>query len=69
MLTGLSKSIKNMDDDDLFIKLSTKSHVLLFLTDVKEIDVIIKEINIIKYEIKERGKKIGITKETEKRRH
>ena len=58
-----------MDEGDLFLRLATKSHVLLFLSDSKEIDVVTNEINIIRHEIKTRGQKIGASNEAEKRRY
>ena len=69
MLSELNKTIKDMDEGDLFLRLATKSHVLLFLSDSKEIEAVTNELNIIRYEIKSRGQKIGISKEAVKRRH
>jgi len=65
----LIKKFENMDDNDLVISLSTKSHVLLFLTDLKEIDYVTKELNLIQKELKSRGIRIGVSNEPEKRRH
>lgn len=69
MVLELNKAIKGMEIEDLLTKLATKSHVLLFLTDIKEIEAVTNEINVIRYEIKARGQKIGASKEIVKRRY
>ncbi len=69
MCSDLNDSIKNMDDNDLFINLATKSHILLFLTNLKEVKAVTNEINVIKTEIRDRGQKIGDSKEPERRQY